>query len=273
MRTGRTVGVSALPGQMIASRRVTLRARSSRSACKSWNICKLMSYQRAATGVLCEAVEKPIWVLGGATCDCSHPSASAPWYRGSTSTPSHSFDPCLKLTAPQASYSPWIPIIVSRIKTLSAKIFSASLIWCIPSPCEDRYSRHSKERELQELLAKMQVMFPNPVQQVRGLKTVHASAQHHGYHVALCTSPSLTCCCMKSFSAMLGNISMHITGQHYTGSHNQHFPQDIRYSHANCISFHSVHSCRHILASYSVKSVKAHIIWFFKYFLLINKTS
>lgn len=41
--------VSALPGQMIASSSVTLRARSSRSACKSWNICKLMSYQRAAT--------------------------------------------------------------------------------------------------------------------------------------------------------------------------------------------------------------------------------
>lgn len=55
--------------------------------------------------------------------------------------------PCLKLTLPQASYSPWIPIIVSRIKTLSAKIFSASLIWCIPSPCEDRYSRQGKEHK------------------------------------------------------------------------------------------------------------------------------
>lgn len=38
------------------------------------------------------------------------------------------------------AYSPWIPIIVSRIKTLSAKIFSASRIWCMPSPCGDRYS-------------------------------------------------------------------------------------------------------------------------------------
>lgn len=37
--------------------------------------------------------------------------------------------------------SPWIPIIVSRIKTLSAKIFRASRIWCMPSPCGDRYSR------------------------------------------------------------------------------------------------------------------------------------
>lgn len=66
-------------------------------------------------------------------------------YSGSVSPPT--FDPCLKLTLPQASYSPWIPIIVSRIKTLSAKIFSASLIWCIPSPCEDRYSCQGKENK------------------------------------------------------------------------------------------------------------------------------
>lgn len=76
-----------------------------------------------------------------------------------THTPSTTtFDPCLKLTLPQASYSPWIPIIVSRIKTLSAKIFSASLIWCIPSPCEDRYSRQGKEHKPKKLLAKMQVI-------------------------------------------------------------------------------------------------------------------
>lgn len=66
-------------------------------------------------------------------------------YSGSVIPPT--FDPCLKLTLPQASYSPWIPIIVSRIKTLSAKIFSASLIWCIPSPCEDRYSCQGKENK------------------------------------------------------------------------------------------------------------------------------
>lgn len=64
--------------------------------------------------------------------------------------PNPTSDPCLKLTLPQASYSPWIPIIVSRIKTLSAKIFSASLIWCIPSPCEDRYSCQGKENKPEE---------------------------------------------------------------------------------------------------------------------------
>lgn len=53
--------VSALPGQMIASSSVTLRARSSRSACKSWNICKLTSYQRATRG-LCEVGVR--WVGG-----------------------------------------------------------------------------------------------------------------------------------------------------------------------------------------------------------------
>lgn len=129
---------------MIASSSVTLRARSSRSACMSWNICKLMSYQRAVTGGLREGGWKdqpeswgcsrlfPLPVPGGR-------------YSGSVSPPT--FDPCLKLTLPQASYSPWIPIIVSRIKTLSAKIFSASLIWCIPSPCEDRYSCQGKENK------------------------------------------------------------------------------------------------------------------------------
>lgn len=68
--------VSALPGQMIASSSVTLRARSSRSACKSWNICKLTSYQRATRG-LCEGGVGG-WVDGdtrpspGAAPDCSH---------------------------------------------------------------------------------------------------------------------------------------------------------------------------------------------------------
>ncbi|XP_057687300.1 rhomboid domain-containing protein 3 isoform X2 [Corythoichthys intestinalis] len=49
---GKAVGedVSSLPGQTIASSSVTLRARSSSSACKSRNICKLKSYQRAVTG-------------------------------------------------------------------------------------------------------------------------------------------------------------------------------------------------------------------------------
>lgn len=99
--------VSALPGQMIASSSVTLRARSSRSACKSWNICKLTSYQRATRG-LCEVGG---WVGGwrhqaesrGAARDCSH-SLPAGRYSGSVSAPA--FDPCLKLTLPQASYSP-----------------------------------------------------------------------------------------------------------------------------------------------------------------------
>lgn len=148
VRAGRAVGggVSALPGQMIASSSVTLRARSSRSACKSWNICKLTSYQRAVTG-------GTVWGGGntspspGAARDCSQ-SLSPLWGTvGVCVPPPLTFDPCLKLTLPQASYSPWIPIIVSRIKTLSAKIFSASLIWCIPSPCEDRYSRQGKEHK------------------------------------------------------------------------------------------------------------------------------
>lgn len=67
--------VSALPGQMIASSSVTLRARSSRSACKSWNICKLMSYQRAVTvggdeggGALSEGGFAKHWVLGPGGC-------------------------------------------------------------------------------------------------------------------------------------------------------------------------------------------------------------
>lgn len=145
---------------MIASSSVTLRARSSRSACKSWNICKLMSYQRAATGR--EDGEGTVWGWGrkntglgpGAARDCSQLPASPPPFSGqvqwecepifSPFPPPPTFEPCLKLTLPQASYSPWIPIIVSRIKTLSAKIFSASLIWCIPSPCEDRYSCQGK---------------------------------------------------------------------------------------------------------------------------------
>lgn len=148
VRASRAVGedVSVLPGQMIASSKVTLRARSSRSACKSWNICKLTSYQRAVTGALCEGGGKAS-TGPGAAHNCSH-SLSQDWgMMGVLSPPS--FDPCLKLTLPQASYSPWIPIIVSRIKTLSAKIFSASLIWCIPSPCEDRYSRQGKEHKPQ----------------------------------------------------------------------------------------------------------------------------
>lgn len=145
MRAGRSVGedVSALPGQMIASSSVTLRARSSRSACKSWNICKLMSYQRAVTGGLCEVWQTPAQVPGMLpTVPTPCLSSEVQWlFEPAT------LDPCLKLTLPQASYSPWIPIIVSRIKTLSAKIFSASLIWCIPSPCEDRYSRQGKENK------------------------------------------------------------------------------------------------------------------------------
>lgn len=76
-RAGGAVGedVSALPGQMIASSSVTLRARSSRSACKSWNICKLMSYQRAVTvgggwrrGALSEGGFAKHWVLGPGGC-------------------------------------------------------------------------------------------------------------------------------------------------------------------------------------------------------------
>lgn len=66
--------VSALPGQMIASSSVTLRARSSRSACKSSNICKLMSYQRAVTvggrrgRALSEGGFAIHWVLGPGGC-------------------------------------------------------------------------------------------------------------------------------------------------------------------------------------------------------------
>lgn len=155
--SGGTVGedVSALPGQMIASSSVTLRARSSRSACKSWNICKLTSYQRATSG-LCEGGVGG-WRHQAESRGCSWLiplPVPAGRYSGSVSAPT--FDPCLKLTLPQASYSPWIPIIVSRIKTLSAKIFSASLIWCIPSPCEDRYSCQGKENKPRKLFAKMQ---------------------------------------------------------------------------------------------------------------------
>ena len=155
---------------MIASSSVTLRARSSRSACKSWNICKLTSYQRAVTGgTVCDwggnTSLSPGAVLATVSTPC--PSSEVRWEEGGAHTHTHTpptttttttFDPCLKLTLPQASYSPWIPIIVSRIKTLSAKIFSASLIWCIPSPCEDRYSRQGKEHKPKELLAKMQVI-------------------------------------------------------------------------------------------------------------------
>lgn len=65
---GRVVSVLALPGQIIASSSVTLRNRTSRSACKSWNILKLMSYQKAVTGEreggLFEGVETPARVLG-----------------------------------------------------------------------------------------------------------------------------------------------------------------------------------------------------------------
>lgn len=78
-------------------------------------------------------------------------------YSGSVNPPT--FDPCLKLTLPQASYSPWIPIIVSRIKTLSAKIFSASLIWCIPSPCEDRYSCQGKENKPKNCWPRCKIFF------------------------------------------------------------------------------------------------------------------
>lgn len=154
---------------MIASSSVTLRARSSRSACKSWNICKLMSYQRAVTGggTVCDwggnTSLSPGAVLPTVSTPCPSSEVSVGVWSAHTHTRTHTpstttFDPCLKLTLPQASYSPWIPIIVSRIKTLSAKIFSASLIWCIPSPCEDRYSRQGKEHKPKKLLAKMQVI-------------------------------------------------------------------------------------------------------------------
>lgn len=165
---------------MIASSSVTLRARSSRSACKSWNICKLTSYQRATRG-LCEGG------MGGWRHQAESRGCSwlfplpfpAGRYSGSVSAPT--FDPCLKLTLPQASYSPWIPIIVSRIKTLSAKIFSASLIWCIPSPCEDRYSCQGKENKPGKLFAKMQdicCFLSRHGSAVSGVKTVQRSAQH-----------------------------------------------------------------------------------------------
>lgn len=164
---------------MIASSSVTLRARSSRSACKSWNICKLTSYQRATRGTVWGWGE---WVGGwrhqakSRGCSWLIPlPVSAGRYSGSVSAPT--FDPCLKLTLPQASYSysPWIPIIVSRIKTLSAKIFSASLIWCIPSPCEDRYSCQGKEIKPRKLFAKMQdILFLSGHRSaVSGVKSVH----------------------------------------------------------------------------------------------------
>ena len=163
--TSRTVKVWVLPGQMIASSNVTLRARSSRSACKSWNICKLMSYQRAVTGGLCKGVETPAWVLGLLTTVPA--SCLSSEVQREREPPN--FDPCLKLTLPQASYSPWIPIIVSRIKTLSAKIFSASLIWCIPSPCEDRYSRQGKEHKLKDCSPRCKsFFFLNTIQQLEG---------------------------------------------------------------------------------------------------------
>lgn len=162
---------------MIASSSVTLRARSSRSACKSWNICKLMSYQRAATGREdgvgvghCVRVGAQKHRPGSWGCSRLFPAPCLPpsvqragtvgvWALFFLPPPPPTFEPCLKLTLPQASYSPWIPIIVSRIKTLSAKIFSASLIWCIPSPCEDRYSCQGKGEQARGLLATMQVNY------------------------------------------------------------------------------------------------------------------
>lgn len=109
-------------------------------------------------GALSEGRFAKLLVLGAARdCSCTQPNSFLEDRYGGSASPSPlhhlpnpTSDPCLKLTLPQASYSPWIPIIVSRIKTLSAKIFSASLIWCIPSPCEDRYSCQGKENKPEE---------------------------------------------------------------------------------------------------------------------------
>lgn len=180
---------------MIASSSVTLRARSSRSACKSWNICKLTSYQRATRGP-CEGGGVGGWRHQAESRGCSWLiplPVPAGRYSGSVSTPT--FDPCLKLTLPQASYSPWIPIIVSRIKTLSAKIFSASLIWCIPSPCEDRYSCQGKENKPRKLFAKMQdiLFFSGHRSAVSGVKSVHRfPALRHIWSLYFSCGPSLS---------------------------------------------------------------------------------
>lgn len=208
---------------MIASSSVTLRARSSRSACKSWNICKLTSYQRATRGP-CEGGGVGGWRHQAESRGCSWLiplPVPAGRYSGSVSTPT--FDPCLKLTLPQASYSPWIPIIVSRIKTLSAKIFSASLIWCIPSPCEDRYSCQGKENKPRKLFAKMQdiLFFSGHRSAVSGVKSVHRfPALRHIwslYFSAVPHSPAMLLHEISLCHAGLINISMHITRRHHGG--------------------------------------------------------
>lgn len=211
---------------MIASSSVTLRARSSRSACKSWNICKLTSYQRATRG-LCEGGGGVgVWRHQAESRGCSWLSPlpfPAGRYSGSVSAPT--FDPCLKLTLPQASYSPWIPIIVSRIKTLSAKIFSASLIWCIPSPCEDRYSCQGKENKPGKLFAKMQdILFffccLGTGQPLAGLRqpTGLPSARTHSVPVFLwgpSLSPAMLLHEVNLCHAGPISISMHITHRHH----------------------------------------------------------
>lgn len=120
---------------MIASSSCTLRASSSRSACKSCNIFKLTSYQRSRA---VRFLHQVTGVLLGAGLRSLPECPSVPLFP--TARDLILSDPPRPLTFCPA-YSPWIPIIVSRIKTLSAKIFRASRIWCMPSPCGDRYSR------------------------------------------------------------------------------------------------------------------------------------
>lgn len=132
---------------MIASSSCTLRASSSKSDCKSWNFFKLKSYQRSRVfdkhgGAGLVDGRLSTWPLSSTTLCSSLAFQRCCGVKDALKslTPGpKAFKMDLNLLL--ASYSPCIPIIVSRIKTLSAKIFRASRIWCIPSPCGDRYSR------------------------------------------------------------------------------------------------------------------------------------
>lgn len=143
---------------MIASSSCTLRASSSKSACKSWNFFKFKSYSKIESfdkhgglrGLWMAGQSALSWVLG--PCPPPHfddfPKMVCVWGVDVLKSLNPRPTP-FKPDPTSGLYSPCIPIIVSRIKTLSAKIFRASRIWCIPSPCGDRYSRHGIEHTSQ----------------------------------------------------------------------------------------------------------------------------
>lgn len=154
------------------------------------------------------------------------------------------FDPCLKLTLPQASYSPWIPIIVSRIKTLSAKIFSASLIWCIPSPCEDRYSRQGKEHKPKNCSPRCKSFcfsqYSSAVRRLKQSTYLPSTLWHLSVSCVSLYFPHSLAMLLHEVSlchAGLANISMHITDQPHVGDITQldYTLPGFRFDHAICI--------------------------------------